>query len=108
LPDFVTEEVLAWACNEAVKKKNIDVQKAQHLRMNEGLCVQCMHLGSFDDEAKTITLIDGFIEQNGLANDIGEARKHHEIYLSDFRKTEPDKLKTVLRIPVKLKKIAQK
>jgi len=73
------------------------------LKANEGLCVQCMHIGSYDEEPKTLKLIEGFIEENNLMNDINEKRRHHEIYLSDPRKTKIEKLKTVLRIPVKKK-----
>jgi len=72
--------------------------------LNEGLCVQCMHIGSFDDEPKTMKLIDNFMVSNNLVNDVNDKRRHHEIYLSDFRKTETSKLKTVLRIPVNKRK----
>jgi len=93
--------VFEWACQEASKKKKIDTTKAKLLKIKEGLCVQCLHIGSFDDEPKTLKQINEFIQQNGLQNDINETRRHHEIYLSDPRKTEMSKLKTVLRIPVK-------
>ncbi|MDR2192042.1 MAG: GyrI-like domain-containing protein, partial [Endomicrobium sp.] len=73
-------------------------------KIKEGLCVQCMHIGSFDEEAKTVKLIEKYIEENGLINDlVNEKRKHHEIYLSDPRKTEKSKMKTILRIPVRKK-----
>ena len=100
LPEFVDEKVFEWACSEASKKKKIDVRKAQFLTIKEGLCVQCLHTGSYDDEPESLQLIHDFIVKNGLQNDISKTRKHHEIYLSDPRKTEADNLKTVLRIPV--------
>jgi len=101
LPEFVDEQVFAWACAEASRKKKIDTTKAKLLKIKEGLCVQCLHIGSFDDEPGTLKKINDFIESNGLQSDINETRRHHEIYLSDPRKTEITKLKTVLRIPVK-------
>jgi len=103
LPEYVNKEVFKWACEEASKKKKVNTEKAYLFKLNEGLCVQCMHIGSFDDEPKTMKLIDNYIENNNLVNDVNEKRRHHEIYLSDFRKTEISKLKTVLRIPVKKK-----
>jgi len=84
-------------------KKNLDTGKAQFIKIKEGLCVQCMHIGSYDDEPKTVKLIDNFIEENNLVNDINETRRHHEIYLSDPRKSDVSKLKTIIRIPVKKK-----
>ena len=101
LPEFVDASVFEWACEEVSKKKKIDTTKAKLLKINEGLCVQCLHLGSYDNEPKTLKLITDFIEKNGLQSDINEVRRHHEIYLSDPRKTEVSKLKTILRIPVK-------
>ena len=101
LPEFVDEQVFEWACEEASKKKKIDTSKAKFLKINEGLCVQCLHIGSYDDEPKTLKLMDDFIVENGLQSDINSERLHHEIYLSDPRKTEMSKLKTILRIPVK-------
>ena len=91
--------------NGLVKKrqKKTNTEKAYLFKLNEGLCVQCMHIWSFNDEPKTMKLIDNYIINNNLVNDINEKRKHHEIYLSDFRKTETSKLKTVLRIPVRKK-----
>ena len=103
LPEYVNKDVFKWACEEASKKKKINTEKAYLYKLNECLCVQCMHIGSFDNEPKTMKLIDNFIENKNLVNDVNEKRKHHEIYLSDFRKTETNKLKTVLRIPVKKK-----
>ena len=103
LPEFVDKNIFKWACNEVINKKNIETKNAKYIKIKEGLCVQCMHIGSYDEEPKTLKLIEGFIEENDLKNDINEKRKHHEIYLSDPRKTEVGKLKTVLRIPVKRK-----
>ena len=101
LPEFVDEKIFEWACDEVSKKKKIDAGKAKFLKIREGLCVQCLHIGSYDDEPKTLQLIDNFIEENKLQKDVSEARRHHEIYLSNPVKTEVEKLKTVLRIPVK-------
>jgi hypothetical protein len=101
LPEFVNETIFTWACDEAEKKKGLETGKAKYIKIKEGLCVQCMHLGSFDDEQRTIKLIDNYIEENRLVKDINEKRWHHEIYLSDPKKTEASKMKTVLRIPVK-------
>ncbi|MFP3043097.1 GyrI-like domain-containing protein [Treponema primitia] len=103
LPEYVTKGVFKWACEEAGKKKKIDTTKAKLLKINEGLCVQCMHIGSFDEESKTLKLIEKFIEDNNLIKDINNKRRHHEIYLSDPRKVEEAKMKTVIRIPVKNK-----
>jgi hypothetical protein len=101
LPEFVDEKVFEWACDELSKKKKIDTSKARFLKINEGLCVQCLHIGSYDEEPKTLKLMNDFIDKNGLQSDISETRRHHEIYLSNPLKTEVEKLKTVLRIPVK-------
>ena len=100
-PEFVTEEVFNWACTEVKRKKpNLEVEKARLNSYNEGLCVHVMHLGPFDDEPATIKKIEGFIMENSLKNDFSPKRKHHEIYISNYLKTEPDKLKTVIRHPV--------
>jgi len=101
LPEFVDENVFEWACQEVSKKKKIDAKKAQFLKITEGLCVQCLHIGAYDNEPKTLKLMNDFIAQNGLQSDLSETRRHHEIYLSDPRKTEISKWKTVLRVPVK-------
>ena len=101
LPEFVDDKVFEWACEEVSKKKKIDTQKAKYLKIKEGLCVQCLHIGAFDDEPKTLKLMNDFMVENGLQSDINETRRHHEIYLSDPRKTELSNLKTVLRLPVK-------
>ena len=101
LPDFVTEEDFKWAVETASKKKKLDCSAAEFLPMEEGLCVQMMHHGSFDDEPASVALMDAFLEQNGYINDFSENRMHHEIYLSDPRRCSPDKLKTVIRHPIK-------
>jgi hypothetical protein len=101
LPEFVDKNVFTWACHEVKKKKGLNTQKAKFIKIKEGLCVQCMHIGSFDKEGETMKLIDNYIAANKLRTDINEKRWHHEIYLSDPRKTEESKKKTVLRIPVK-------
>jgi len=101
LPEFVTRDDFDWAVGEATKKKKTDFSKAEFYCYNEGLCVQCMHHGPFDDEPKTIEMMDAYAQQQGLVIDINENRYHHEIYLSDPRKCSPDKMKTVLRHPVK-------
>lgn len=100
LPDFVTEENFKWAVNIASKKK-IDCSLAEFLTVDEGLCVQIMHVGSYDDEPKTIEIMESFLQENGYINDISVNRLHHEIYLSDPRKTNSDKLKTIIRHPIK-------
>jgi hypothetical protein len=101
LPEFVNHDIFQWACSEVTSKKNIETANAKFLKINEGLCVQCMHIGSYDDESRTINLIEDFIGTNNLVNDITDTRKHHEIYLSDPRKTAVEKLRTVIRIHVK-------
>jgi hypothetical protein len=101
LPEFVTKKIFEWACNEVTNNKNINTEKAKYIKVKEGMCVQCLHIGSFDEEQKTITIMEEFIKENNLANDINQERHHHEIYLSDFRKVAKEKLKTILRIPVK-------
>ncbi len=103
LPDFVTREDFDWAVREAENKKKQDFSKAEFLTYEEGLCVQCMHMGSYDEEPETVRRMDEFIGQEGYVNDINEKRYHHEIYLSDARKTEKDKLRTVIRHPIRKK-----
>ncbi len=103
LPDFVTEDDFLWAVIEATKKKKQDFSKAMFLTVKEGLCVQCMHIGSYDDEPATVDMMHEFIEQQGYELDITDKRLHHEIYLSDARKVAPEKLKTVIRHPIKAK-----
>lgn len=101
LPDFVTKADFDWAIEEATRKKKIDFSKVEFLEIEEGLCVQCMHSGSYDNEPATVTAMDKFIADNGYENDISDTRRHHEIYLSDARKVTPEKLKTVIRHPIK-------
>ncbi len=103
LPDFVTEEEFNWAKAEAEKKKKLDCSKVEFLKTEEGLCVQCMHFGAFDDEPKTVALMNEYIEKMGCENDFSDERRHHEIYLSDARKVLPEKWKTVIRHPIKKK-----
>lgn len=101
LPDFVTSETFAWAKEEAERKKKRDFSRAEFLTVDEGLCVQCMHLGPYDDEPPTIAAMRTFAEESGCRVDLGPQRLHHEIYLSDPRRTAPEKIKTVIRIPVR-------
>ncbi len=101
LPDFITEKDFKWAVETATKKKKLDCSSAEFLTIDEGLCVQIMHNGPFDDEPETVALMDGFLEKNGYVNDLSETRLHHEIYLSDARKVEPQKWKTVIRHPIR-------
>lgn len=100
LPDFVTKADFDWAVSEAARKKGGDFSKAEFMTYDEGLCVQCMHIGSYDDEPATVELMHRFAESQGYALDITDKRLHHEIYLSDARKVEPAKLKTVIRHPI--------
>ena len=85
----------------APKKKKLDCSSAEFLTVNEGLCVQIMHLGAFDDEPATVEIMDKYISENGYVNDINDIRLHHEIYMSDARKVAPEKWKTVIRHPIK-------
>ena len=101
LPDFVSREHLCWAADTVAKKKKLDCSRAEYLTVDEGLCVQVMHTGSFDDEPQTVALMDTFIKEQGYVNDLNENRRHHEIYLSDPKRTVPEKWKTVIRHPVK-------
>ena len=103
LPDFVTKKDFEWAIKEATLKKKQDFSKVEFFTYDEGLCVQCMHIGPFDNEPKTVQLMHDFIEKNGYELDITDKRLHHEIYLSDARKISPDRLKTVIRHPIKVK-----
>jgi hypothetical protein len=100
LPDFVTQNDFNWAVGEATRKKKADFSNVEFFAYHEGLCVQCMHLGSYDDEPATVQAMDSFAAENGYAIDITANRYHHEIYLSDPRKTDPAKLKTVIRHPI--------
>ena len=101
LPDFVTREDFDWAVSEAAAKKKLDFSAVELLRVDEGLCVQCMHTGPYDGEPATIDAMRAFAAEQGYAPDFSESRLHHEIYLSDPRKCAPEKLKTVIRHPIK-------
>ncbi len=101
LPDFVTEQDFAWAVETASKKKKTDCSAAEFFTIEEGLCVQIMHLGVFDDEPATVALMDAYLQENGYENDFSDVRMHHEIYLSDARRVAPEKWKTVIRHPIK-------
>ena len=101
LPDFVTEEDLAWAIKEAARKKKTDCSRVELLSYDEGLCVQCMHIGPYDNEPATVSAMHEYMERQGYALDISDARLHHEIYLSDARKVAPEKRKTVIRHPIR-------
>lgn len=101
LPDFVSEEDFAWAVKEAERKKKTDFSKVEYLTYEEGLCVQCMHIGAYDEEPATVEAMHRFMEEQGCVLDISEQRLHHEIYLSDARKVPPKRRRTVLRHPVR-------
>ena len=101
LPEFVTQKDFEWAVETASEKKKLDCSSAEFLTIDEGVCVQIMHIGAFDDEPQTVALMDEYVAQNGYENDITESRLHHEIYLSDARKVAPEKWKTVIRHPIK-------
>ena len=101
LPDFVTEKDFLWAVAEAERKKKQDFSKVQFLTVKEGLCVQCLHIGPFDEEPATVALMDRYLQENGYENDFSENRRHHEIYLSDARRVAPERWRTVIRHPVK-------
>ena len=103
LPEFVKKEDVDWAVGEATKKKKIDCSKAVFYTVEEGLSVQMMHIGPFDDEPNTVALMDKYIEDNDYVNDFSEMRLHHEIYLSDARKVDPLRWKTVIRHPIRPK-----
>ena len=100
-PDFISKEDFNWAVEKATKKKKLDCSSAEYLTIDEGLCVQIMHFGSFDDEPATVAIMDAYLEQNGYVNDINKYRLHHEIYMSDARKVAPEKWKTVIRHSIK-------
>ncbi|MBP5744180.1 MAG: GyrI-like domain-containing protein [Oscillospiraceae bacterium] len=101
LPDFVTRDEFAWAVEEATRKKKTDFSKAEFLTYDEGMCVQCMHIGPYDAEPVTVSKMHGYMEQQGYVLDISDQRMHHEIYLSDARKVTPENLKTVIRHPIR-------
>ncbi|MBQ6420715.1 MAG: GyrI-like domain-containing protein [Clostridia bacterium] len=101
LPDFITKKDFDWAVGTASIKKKLDCSAAEFLTVDEGLCVQIMHLGTFDDEPASVALMDRYLEENGYQNDLSARRLHHEIYLSDPRKVPPEKRKTVIRHPIR-------
>lgn len=103
LPDFVAEKDFRWAVETASRKKGFDCSGAEFLTVDEGLCVQCMHLGAFDNEPATVAKMDAYLEENGYENDFSGHRLHHEIYMSDARRVAPEKLKTVIRHPIRKK-----
>lgn len=101
LPDFVTQDDFNWAIEQATKKKKQDFSRLEFFSYDEGLCVQCMHIGSYDDEPATVALMNEYMKENGYELDINDKRYHHEIYLSDPRKCDVSKLKTVIRHPIR-------
>ena len=101
LPDFVTKEDFAWAVEEATEKKKTDFSKVAFFTYDEGECVQCMHIGPYDDEPATVARMHEYMERQGYVLDITEKRRHHEIYLSDARRVVPEKWKTVIRHPIR-------
>ena len=101
LPDFITKSDLEWAVAAAAKKKGIDCSCAEFMTIHEGLCVQIMHIGSYDDEPASVALMDEYLAENGYVKDLTDGRLHHEIYLSDPRKTALEKRKTIIRHPIK-------
>lgn len=103
LPEFITKEDVAWAVQTAEKKKGLDCSGAEFFTVEEGVCVQIMHIGSFDDEPETVNKMNAFIEAQGYENDFSDNRLHHEIYLSDARRVAPEKWKTVIRHPIRKK-----
>lgn len=105
LPDFVSKDDFKWAVEEAERKKKTDCSKAEFLTVHEGLCVQIMHIGAYDDEPDTVAIMNNYLEKNGYINDITDNRRHHEIYLTDARRTAPEKWKTVIRHPIKKREV---
>lgn len=101
LPDFVTEKDFEWAVAEASQKKKQDFSKVEFLSLEEGLCVQCMHIGAYDDEPETVAEMNKYLQAKGYENDFTVDRLHHEIYLSDARRVPPEKRKTVIRHPIR-------
>lgn len=101
LPDFVTRADFEWAVTTAIRKKKLDCSRAEFLTLDEGLCVQIMHTGSYDDESKSVALMDDFLAREGYENDFISGRLHHEIYISDARKVAPEKRRTVIRHPIR-------
>ncbi len=103
LPDFVTEADFRWAVAEATRKKGQDFGKVEYLTVEEGLCVQILHVGPFDSEPESVAKMDAYLSERGFENDFASGRQHHEIYLSDVRKAAPEKWRTVVRHPIRPK-----
>lgn len=101
LPEFVTREAFDWAIQEATEKKKTDFSSVEFFTWEEGLCVQCMHIGPYDDEPATVKAMEAYAAAMGCEEDFGKNRYHHEIYLSDVRRCRQEKLKTVVRHPVR-------
>ena len=101
LPDYVTKDEFNWAIEEATRKKKTDFSKVEFFVYEVGLCVQCMHIGSYDDEPATVERMHDYMHKQGYVLDLTEQRMHHEIYLSDARKVAPEKRKTVIRHPIR-------
>ena len=101
LPDFVTKADFDWAVCEAARKKQADFSRVEFFPYDEGLCVQCLHIGPYDDEPATVERMHRFMEEQGCVLDITDQRLHHEIYLSDARRVTPERLKTVIRHPIR-------
>lgn len=101
LPDFVTRDAFDWAIREATEKKQQDFSPVEFFHWEEGLCVQCMHIGPYDDEPATVAAMQRYAQEQGYVEDFGQSRFHHEIYLSDVRRCKPERLKTVVRHPVR-------
>ena len=101
LPDFVSQADFDWAVKEATVKKKQDFSSVEFFTYDEGLCVQCMHTGPYNDESKTVDMMHRFMKDEGYVLDITQKRLHHEIYLSDVRKVASEKLKTVIRHPIR-------
>ena len=108
VPDFVKRKDVEWAINRATEKKKKDFSKVEFFSYTEGFCVQCMHIGSYDNEPKTIQKMNDFLQKNSYNLDLTGKRYHHEIYLNDPRKTDTNKLKTIIRQPIKNKKVFKK
>jgi hypothetical protein len=103
IPDFVTKIDFDWAVETASKKKKMDCSSAEFYTVEEGLCVQILHTGPYDDEPASVAIMDAYLEENGYENDINDKRLHHEIYISDAKKVVAEKRKTVIRHPIKKK-----
>ena len=103
LPDFVAPQDVAWAVETDSKKKKLDCSSVEFLTVEEGLCVQMMHLGSFEEEPASVARMDAYLLEHGYENDMSDQRLHHEIYLSDARRVAPEKWKTVIRHPIRKK-----